>query len=406
MTDLVFLQLAAGDGGNGRVSFRREKYVVKGGPDGGDGGDGGNIIIRATDQESTLQLYAGERSFSAENGQAGGRKKKIGHKGESLELLVPVGTVIWQLTENEIAHRRRMMNQLEAPLKTSEVKNEQYVLEAEGAAVPARERDEVYDDEALSAALEADRFSPDATRAIELMTFTHPGQELLICQGGFGGNGNDHYKSASEQAPLRAEYGTFGEVRHVAFELRLLADIGLVGFPNAGKSTLLSVLTQARPKVGAYPFTTLEPHLGIMHDPASGVERVIADIPGLIEGAGSGKGLGFEFLRHVRNCSVLLFLLSLDEMVLFDDTLSAQEKAERLFAQYETLHKELVEYDPEMAKKRQLVSVSKIDIYSADVLDAVRAIAKEKSMDLIEFSSATQQGMDELKQTLAAVALE
>ena len=403
MTDLVFLELSAGDGGNGRISFRREKYVTKGGPDGGDGGDGGNIRIIATHDESTLQFYSGTREFVAERGQDGGRKNKIGRKAEDLVLYVPVGTIIWQLTENQTGHHRRLLTHCQEALKSSQVPRQQFAVPQETGAVPPREPDLVFDPEKIDEALALPRFKPELLDAQELFTFTEEGQELLLCQGGFGGNGNDHYKSSTERIPLRAEYGSYGEIRHVAFELRLLADVGLVGFPNAGKSTLLSVLTKARPKVGAYPFTTLEPHLGILYDPVTGSEKVLADIPGIIEGAGSGKGLGFEFLRHVSNSNVLLFIFSLDEIVLFDDSLTTEEKAEQLLGQYKTLLDEVTLFDPELANKRRLLSVSKIDLYSAELLDAITTTAKQKSMDLMLFSSATGVGLAELKTTLASL---
>lgn len=400
MTDLVFLQLIAGKGGDGRVSFRREKYIPFGGPDGGDGGDGGNIIIKATDSENTLRWYAGKTQFVAGSGEMGGKRNCFGKKGTDVVLEVPIGTIIWQLTENQIAHQRRLVTGCKALLKKDQVQKPLYSVEKDGAPVPEREPDSVFNPEVWDEVQEMDHFAPEELKAIKLFEFTELGQELVVVQGGFGGKGNDAFKSAAEQAPLRAQYGTFAEERYIALELRLLADVGLVGLPNAGKSTLLSILTKARPKIASYPFTTLEPNLGILHDPASQKEVVLADIPGLIEGASEGKGLGYEFLRHVKNCKALVFVLTLEESQIFDTDLSVEEKASLLWRQYETLKHELETFDPTLLEKRQLLSLSKIDIYNVESLDVIRSLFKQKSSNLIAFSAVTGQGMDELRRAV------
>lgn len=402
MTDLVFLHLKAGHGGNGKVSFRREKYIPKGGPDGGDGGIGGNIYVRGLAGETTLRSYAGKKNFTANSGAPGGGRNCFGGDGEDLYLDVPLGTVIWQLSENNIAHRRRLMTGGHAPLKKEQVEREIYVLEKDGITPPVREPDALFDPEALEK-YQHERFNPEVDGLVKLVEITENGQEYLIVQGGFGGRGNDAFKSSSNQAPLQAQYGTFAEERLVAFELRLLADVGLVGLPNAGKSTLLSILTKARPKIGSYPFTTLEPHLGIMHDDSSGREVVLADIPGLIEGASEGKGLGFEFLRHVKNSSALLYLLTLEESQVFDDSTSNEEKAELLFEQYQTLYKEIEAFDPKLVEKRSVLSISKIDIYSNELIESIGSYFKHKSHNVMFFSSVTSHGMNELKQALVSL---
>lgn len=399
MTDLVFLRLLAGHGGDGKVSFRREKYIPKGGPDGGDGGYGGNIIIRGISGASTLKDYAGKKTFVAQAGERGMGRNCSGKQGEDLVLEVPLGTIIWQLSENQIAHRRRLFNGGHEPLKKDQVDREVYALEKDGQPIPQREPDAVFEPDAIEKAASGP-FHPEQSNAIKLVEITEPGQEFMVCQGGFGGKGNDAFKNSTNQAPLQAQYGTFGEERLVAFELRLLADVGLVGFPNAGKSTLLSVVTKARPKIASYPFTTLEPNLGIMHDPASGKEVVLADIPGLIEGASEGKGLGFEFLRHVKNTSALQFVLSLDEPVIFDETISNEQKAIQLFEQYEVLKNELASFDAELPRKRSIVSVSKIDIYTTELIDAIGSHFKQKKHNVIFFSAVSGAGMDELKREL------
>lgn len=403
MTDLVFLQLKAGDGGHGRVSFLREKYILRGGPDGGDGGDGGSIIFRGTTSETTLKWYAGKTKFDAQPGVLGGRRNCFGGKGDNLVLEVPVGTVVWQLTENQAAHQRRLMTENRRLLKRDEVDRPQYQLEKEGP-VPFREPDAVFDQEIWDNLKTIENFNAEEQGAIKLAEITEDGQEFVVCQGGFGGHGNDTYKSASERTPLRAQYGTPGEERIIALELRLLADVGLVGLPNAGKSTLLSVLTKARPKIASYPFTTLEPHLGILHDPTSGREVVLADIPGLIEGASVGKGLGYGFLRHVKNSTTLVFVLTLEETQIFDENLTNKEKAALLFKQYEVLKKELIDFDPTMMEKKQLISLSKTDIYEPELLAEVVKFFKKKKLDILSFSAVTGEGMKELQKSVVELS--
>lgn len=399
MTDLIFLHLLAGNGGNGRISFRREKYIPKGGPDGGDGGDGGSILIRGIAGETTLRSYAGKTMFQAKSGELGGGRNSFGKKAEDIVLEVPLGTVIWQLTENQVAHQRRLLTGGFEPLKRDQTDRPLFVIEREGLPTPEREPDEVFEPDILYAIGEK-RFEPEKSKYIKLVEITKEGQEYLICQGGFGGKGNEMYKNATDRAPLKAQYGSFGEERIIALELRLLADVGLVGFPNAGKSTLLSVVTKARPKIASYPFTTLEPYLGIMHDQSSGRELVMADIPGLIEGASEGKGLGFEFLRHIKNCSALLFVLSLEETQVFDESLTNEQKAEVLFEQYTVLRQELATFDPSLLEKRYLLSISKIDIYNDELIEAIRSHFEQKKHNLMFFSSATGHGLPELQQAL------
>jgi GTP-binding protein len=303
MIDLIKLTLAAGDGGNGKVSFRREKFVTKGGPDGGDGGDGGSVVIRSRAGMTTLRDYAGVKLFKAQNGGHGGRRKKFGEKGIDKILEVPVGTVLYLLAENQTALKRRH-NSL---ISNEAIGGGKYYLETENQAIPMREAD--------------DQLST-VSEKIELFVFDLPDQEFLVCQGGKGGRGSVHFKSSVKTTPLEAEYGGFGEQKLVQLELKLLADLGLVGFPNAGKSTFLSKVTKANPKIANYPFTTIEPNLGIMSlGQGHGKEEVIvADIPGLIEGASQGKGLGLDFLRHIENCQTLMFVLYLDEGVILMKT--------------------------------------------------------------------------------------
>ncbi len=409
MTDLVTLILQAGDGGNGRVSFRREKYVLKGGPDGGSGGDGGNIKIVGSRKLATLKKYAGKVAYSAGQGQAGGSRKKYGRKGEPTTLTVPIGTEIWVAAENETARQRRMTLGIDSLWKKNDFSRDKYYLEKEGQS-PAGQPEQPWlttlDGETISAPIQT--FANTAYHSpqkIKVATITADGQEVIICQGGFGGRGNVSFKGPENTTPLEAEYGTPGEKRVVILELKLLADLGLVGFPNAGKSTLLSVLTSARPKVANYPFTTLEPHLGIMsaQGPDSNKntqELVIADIPGLIEGASAGKGLGFDFLRHIENCSALLYVLALDEAVVFDDSLTAAEKASQVLNQFTSLKKELAQHGKLLTQKPFLLGINKADLYDQELSAAIKQVFKKQGLEIILFSAATSENIDKLRQKL------
>lgn len=384
MIDLVKLILAAGDGGDGKVSFRREKFVTKGGPDGGDGGDGSSIIIRSVAGMTTLRDLAGMRQVNAGRGENGGRRKKFGEKSEDKIIKVPVGTVVYLLAENKISKKRRSNSLLSGEM----LSGGKYYLEEENQGIPPRDPD--------------DQLESVESRT-ELFNFTEPDQEYLVCHGGRGGRGSVHFKSSVKTTPMEAEYGGFGEHRLVELELKLLADVGLVGLPNAGKSTFLSKVTRANPKIANYPFTTLEPNLGIMHlgSEQGKSELVIADIPGLIEGASQGKGLGLDFLRHIENCQRLMFVLYLDEATVFDQSLSDEERSNLLWKQYEQLKSELATYNSEMLKKDIIVTVNKIDLYNSKQIDSFRSHFIDKDVNLIFFSTVTGEGMEEVKKALA-----
>lgn len=434
MIDLVKLELLAGDGGHGRVAFRREKYVPKGGPAGGNGGNGGDIILRGSRHLSSLDHLIGEKNFKAGDGQPGGKKKSKGARGEDQVIEVPVGTIVWLLAENQISQVRRQRYDLAYLLSHDEVEPEKYYLEKIGQRIPPRPADELQpiltEEQAERAASEADdepdaavklkrrarllkkvlRTSSESLKEIrlkdlpkqKLVEITAAGQEVTLCQGGFGGRGNNTFKGPVNTTPLEAEYGTTGEKKIVILEQQLLADVGLVGFPNAGKSTLISVLTEARPKTANYPFTTLEPHLGILKAAdRSGAELVMADIPGLVEGASQGKGLGHAFLRHVEHSRLLLVLLYLPEEIIFDESLSNQEKVKQLLEQQKALQGELENYGPELVNKSQLVVVNKIDLYSPALIEAMKAQLPDET---ILISAVTQNGLDKLKKQLFQLA--
>jgi len=378
MIDLVKFECQAGDGGHGMVSFRREKYVTKGGPDGGEGGDGGRIIIRSVHGMTTLRDYAGIKLVKADAGGKGGRKQCFGQKGEDKILEVPVGTVVYLLAENQAAALRRRNS-----LANFQPAAAKYYLEDEHDGVPPRPND--------------DELQPLEEKE-EVFVFNQANQEIVLCRGGRGGRGNMAFKSSVKTTPLEAEYGGFGDHKLIQLELKLLADLGLVGWPNAGKSTFLSKVTRANPKIANYPFTTLEPNLGIMQlDGEVRKELVIADIPGLIEGASQGKGLGLDFLRHIENCQALMYVLYLDETVVFDEKLNAEQKAELLHQQYEQLKQELAAYAKGMLDKPVVVTINKIDLYTNQQMDAFRSLFAQKDINVIFFSTVTGEGLSDVK---------
>lgn len=316
--DYVKIYCRSGDGGAGSVHFRREKYLPKGGPDGGDGGKGGDIIFRGNAQMWTLLHLRYTRHLRAENGASGGKQTSTGANGKDIVVEVPLGTVMRNAETQEVVG-------------------------------------EIVEDK----------------------------QELVLLHGGRGGLGNDHFKSSTNQTPKYAQPGEEGVDADVIIELKILADVGLVGFPNVGKSTLLSVVSAAKPEIADYPFTTLKPNLGIVayRDQQS---FVVADIPGIIEGAHEGKGLGLRFLRHIERNSVLLFLVPADS----DD----------IKKEYSVLLNELKQYNPELLDKQRLLAVSKSDLLDEEL----KAEIQKELPDVpsVFISSVTQLGLTELKDML------
>lgn len=316
--DHVTIAVQAGDGGNGRTSFRHEKYVDKGGPDGGDGGNGGDIVFAASRNQNTLVQFRYHTELRAEAGGDGGKTRKHGRSGQDLRVEVPVGTVV---TNNE---------------------------------------------------------------GLTLADLTEDGQESIVARGGRGGFGNAHFISSTRQAPKFAEKGEAGEATELTLELKLIADVGLVGLPNAGKSTLLSVLSNARPEIADYPFTTLTPNLGVV-DIDRESSLLFADIPGLIEGAAEGKGLGDEFLRHVERTAVLLHLVDVTSGDVVND--------------YQTIQNELKEYRSNLAAKQQIVVLSKIDLILPEELAKKRADFEKvlpKGSELFAISSQAHENLQPL----------
>jgi GTPase len=329
LVDQARIFVKAGDGGNGSSSFRREKYVPKGGPDGGDGGNGGDVILTVVDNLNSLLPFQYIHRYEGENGGPGLGRQKHGKKGLSKVVKVPPGTVVY-------------LDEGDEPI--------------------------------------AD--------------LTEPGEEFVVAKGGKGGLGNVHFKSSTHQSPKIAELGEPGEERWLRLELRLIADVGLVGLPNAGKSTLLAAATRARPKIADYPFTTLSPNLGVVAVGGPGGQSfVMADIPGLIEGAAAGAGLGHEFLRHVHRTRVLVHVL---------DAAGGLEGRDPL-DDYRAINAELEAFDQAMARKPMLIALNKVDLIEArDNLPRLQEALAQDGRKVLEISAATGEGVTELFNEVAS----
>ncbi len=447
MIDLVKLSLLAGDGGDGRIALLREKYRPKGGPDGGDGGSGGSIIFKASKDLNTLKKFAGVKAIDAKGAEMGGKNRRHGADGEDVIVEVPLGTIVWLTKENEPSQQRRKKYErtqvdfdfdLDDAENDSDESDEDNGLQNENLFrlntlfnrndVTFRKFFQDYSGEITGERGKADsklksinselenaptkKFSKldkihdtpaQENEAVKLAELTEDGEQVVICQGGLGGRGNRAFRSSTNQTPREAEYGTYGEKKEVILELKLLADLGLVGLPNAGKSTLLSRLTKAHPKIANYPFTTIEPNLGVMTSRDGQRELVVADVPGLIEGASQGKGLGDRFLRHIENCQALMYVLFLEEALVFDEDTSDQEKARQLYEQYQLLQDELEAYQPDLLEKSSLVTVNKKDLYFDELIDEILAFFEKYNITPIFFSGVTGDGLDEVREAVLAL---
>ena len=319
--DEVIITVKAGDGGNGCMAFRREKFVPRGGPSGGDGGRGGDVIMLASTHHNTLLHFRFNPEHNAQRGRHGEGSQRTGRDGTDVELPVPVGTVVY-----------------------------------------------------------------DAETGEQLYDFTHPGERYVIAKGGKGGKGNARYATSTHQAPTEHEDGFPGEAKRLRLELKLLADVGLVGFPNAGKSTLISRLSAAKPKIADYPFTTLEPNLGVVQV-GDDHTFVMADIPGLIEGAHEGHGLGIQFLRHVERTHLLIHLVDVSDLTGRDPG-----------HDFDVILNELREFNEELAAKPMLVVATKLDACQDESkIATVKARAEQHGMPFYGISSVTGEGLDKLK---------
>ncbi len=320
--DYVKVHISSGNGGKGSAHLRREKYVAKGGPDGGDGGRGGHVIVKGNKNLWTLVHFKFKKHFKAGHGEHGSKSRSTGADGEDVYMEVPLGTVIRDTETNEI-----------------------------------------------------------------LFEITEDGEEKIVLEGGMGGLGNWHFKSSTNQTPRYAQPGIKGQEGDLTLELKVLADVGLVGFPNAGKSTLLSVMTSAKPKIANYEFTTLKPNLGIV-EYRDFQSFVMADIPGIIEGAAEGKGLGHYFLRHIERNATLLFLIPAD--------------SKDISQEYQILLDELRRYNPDLLDKARLVAISKCDMLDQELIDEMDADMKEdfKDVPYTFISSVSGLGIQQLKDRL------
>lgn len=318
-TDYTKIIIKAGDGGNGAATFRREKYVAAGGPDGGDGGNGGNIYFQVDKDKNTLIDFRYNRKFKAKNGENGSGNHCNGKYGEDLYIKVPIGTVV-----------------------------------------------------------------KDAKTGQVVADLSKPNQKELILKGGRGGRGNSHFATSTRQAPRFSEDGEKGEEKEIILELKLLADVGLLGFPNVGKSTFLSIVTDAKPKIANYHFTTIIPNLGVVKT-KNGDGFVIADIPGIIEGASEGVGLGIQFLRHVERTRLLLHFLDV-----------SGEEGRNPVDDFYAINNELKKYSEKLAKRKQIIVANKMDVVNEEILKQVEELAKKEGLELYKISGATKQGVQEL----------
>jgi len=349
--DKVKIRVKAGDGGNGCVSFRREKYVDRGGPDGGDGGKGGDVVLVADKNLSDLSDFYYQPRVAAKHGVHGRGKNCFGRSAKNVIVRVPIGTQVFRLSP--LVKQRAPSNY--HPAAATEVFDPTSTVgmpftpgRAKQLAQEARERTA-----AATTIVEPTDIVPEVSQGEMIADLVEDGQQFVLAKGGRGGRGNAVFKSSIHQAPREFEYGEAGEQLGVELELKTLADVGLVGFPNAGKSTLISKVTNAHPKVAPYPFTTLTPNVGILnYDDFTRIR--IADIPGLIEGAHQGRGLGHDFLRHIERCQLLVVLLDM-----------AGVDGRKPVDDYQQLLAELKQYNPEILKKKRLVVANKMDLPQA-----------------------------------------
>ena len=324
--DEARIRVKAGDGGNGCMAFRREKFVPRGGPSGGDGGRGGDVVMESSESHNTLVHFRFHPEYNAERGRHGEGSNRTGREGESVVLKVPVGTILYDDITGEKVH-----------------------------------------------------------------DFKGPDERVVIARGGRGGRGNQNFATSTHQAPREYELGRPGEERAYRLELKLLADVGLVGYPNVGKSTLISRISAARPKIADYPFTTLEPNLGVVAigktDDPKGYSFVVADIPGLIEGAHQGAGLGTQFLRHIERTRLLVHLVDISDSSGRPDPIQ----------DFEVIQNELKSFGAGLENKPMLVASSKIDVANKEKLTKLKRFCTRKKLKLYEVSAVTGKGIDDLK---------
>ena len=326
--DEAKIRVKAGDGGNGCMAFRREKFVPRGGPSGGDGGHGGDVIMESSERHNTLVHFRFNPEYKAERGRHGEGSNKTGREGDDVVLKVPVGTIVYDELTGELVH-----------------------------------------------------------------DFSHPDDRVVVARGGRGGRGNARFATSTHQAPREHEHGFPGEERSLRLELKLLADVGLVGYPNAGKSTLISRISAARPKIADYPFTTLQPNLGVVVVGDMPDERsfVVADIPGLIEGASEGAGLGTQFLKHIERTRLLAHLVDVSDSSGRPDPVQ----------DFEVITRELANFGEGLDSKPTIIVATKLDVANPEKLAKLKRYAKRKKLGFYAISAVTGEGIEELKRAMA-----
>jgi GTP-binding protein len=364
--DHIRVQAKAGDGGRGCVSFLREKFVPKGGPDGGDGGRGGSVILRADPNVDNLVDYHYQSNLRAKNGMPGGGKNCYGKSAQDAIFRVPVGTLVYRIPV--------------APVEVQPMPQ---------GDVMFMDLAKLSDEEAATLEGRHSHRAPLDPSTLELVAdLTTPNQDFVLCKGGDGGKGNVHFKSSRNRIPTQFTEGEDGEEGVYYLELRTIADAGLVGYPNAGKSTLLSKISNAHPKIAPYPFTTLTPHIGVVELPEY-IRYTVADIPGLIEGAHEDIGLGHDFLRHIVRCKLLVFVLDM-----------AGTEGREPLEDLQKLRRELDLYDPKLSERPWIVVANKMDVEGAEEkLSQFRA--RYQKLEIFPVSAGENEGLDPLKKRLA-----
>jgi len=394
--DSVKIYAKAGDGGNGCIALLREAFRPKGGPSGGDGGKGGDIILEASHDINNLVAQYYCPKTRAKNGLPGLGKNKTGKSGAPVVIKVPCGTTVWRFIDPsapKVAKPSQKMPLLRSNQDKEEIEDDDQELQENEALKSAkiRQRGPEKGMEFNLEHQEEDAGQADSAVQRELVVdLVEHGQQILLCQGGKGGLGNQHFANSRNQTPRIAQPGKPGEEGTFILELRILAEIGLVGYPNAGKSTLLTALSKARPKIAAYPFTTLHPQIGVME--FEDYHRMnVCDIPGLIDGAHQNVGLGHAFLRHIQRCKALVLMIDM-----------AGTDARKPWDDYDQLRQELELYDPEMLKKPFIVAANKMDMPEA--VDYYRKFRRRvKGVTVFKLAAAFDEGLDKLKQSMREI---